>query len=179
MGSSGEHGGLIRFLSDALLLSACCVFAVSVVEPFMTRRFVLNHWGQAQVIVEATVTHWSYQAVVVPSIGERLLFSEYWFGSNPFVPMILMDMSGLFISLFIVQTLTIVTGLFSLLARRVTRAIPMIFSVVAVALIVRIFVEANSALGFADYGYGYWLVYPSIFMFCLAFAFSRVAKRAR
>lgn len=159
----------MRFLSDTMLVTASCLFGLSIVEPFMSSSFVLFRWYQMPVITGVSVTYWSYRAIVVPNIDMRLLFNDYWFIQNMNAPIVFLDMPWLLIALFLTQILTILSGVLSFLSRKETRAIPFILSIVAIVLMTQTYAEANVfARAFVQYDLGYWLAYPSMFMFCFA-----------
>jgi hypothetical protein len=170
-----EHGKIVRFFSDTMLVCACFLFALSIFEPFMLSNYVLSRWYQSPTITSVHVTCWSYRATVVPNTQMRLLFNDYWFNQNKNVPIVFLDMPWLLIALFLTQVLTIILGLLSFVSRRETRAIPFILSIIAFVLMIQTSAEANMfRSSFVQYDLGYWLVYPSMFMFYFALITSLV-----
>jgi hypothetical protein len=164
-----EHGKFIRFLSDVLIVSATCLFGLSIVEPLMSSRFVWNRWYQMPEMTRVSVTYWSYRAIVVPNIHMQLLFNNYWFVHNTYVPIVFFDMSWSLVALFLTQVLTILSSLLSFFSRKKARAIPVILSIVVVALMIHTHSIANLfPPSSVQYEPGYWLSYPSAFIFYFA-----------
>jgi hypothetical protein len=168
----------IRFLSDALLVFACCLFLISVVEPFLTSKLFLPRWYETPVETRVSVNYWSYKVTI--SVGhEELFFNDYWFfGQNIYASAVLMDPIFL-ITMFLTQVFTLFLGslcLFSTKGR--LRTIPFVSSAIVTMLMVRTYVLTHaSVFASVNYGLGYWLTYPSITLFLLAFTLSAIAKK--
>jgi hypothetical protein len=171
-------------MSDALLLSACCLFLISVVEPFLSLNMILPTWYQLQVETKISVSYWSYKAVVnVGNYHERLFFNDYWFTNIenfPIVPIVAMDIRMFLIIMFATQILTIALGSLSLgLKKEKTRLISFVLSSIPTFLMYKTYTELDGGLHFIKYANGYWLTYPSMILFLLSFTMSLMSHRKR
>lgn len=80
--------------------------------------------------------------------------------------------------MFLVQILTIALGLLSLSFRKEWMAlIPFVSSATVMMLMVSVYNELARWFPQRDYEMGYWLVYPSMLLFLLAFITSLVARK--
>jgi hypothetical protein len=177
-----NHSRFIRFLSDALLLSACCLFLISVVEPFMTSNLILPRWHQLPVEARVSVTYWSYKAIINLNnlyYHEQLLFNDYWFSQNEGVPIVFMGIPMFLITMFLTQVFTLVLGLLSLFfKKKKLRIIPFVSSAIVTVLTVRTYVETSAShISSVKYEPGYWLAYPSMLFFIIAFILSTKVRR--
>ena len=166
-----------RFLSDVLLLSACCVFLVSTLNPFLTVPYHFSRWGNMPVICRFTVTYSSYKATVGNGFRTEAFFGDYWF-SHIESEIGFLGVSWVLIAMFLLQILTLVSGFVSLLKIHKARIIPFILSLSVILLMVYVFVQGQKrTLYLAGYERGYWLVYPSMFLFLLASILSLATNR--
>lgn len=177
-----KHGRPIRFLSDVLLLSACCLFLISVEEPFMIGYSTVFVSGQEQpqhVIYPPTYHYWSFQEQDFRfGINKTYAFSRYWFNHDYELAIQLTQAPKLLLAMFLVQILTIALGLLSLSFRKEWMAlIPFVSSATVMMLMVSVYNELARWFPQRDYEMGYWLVYPSMLLFLLAFITSLVARK--
>ena len=174
-----NHRRFIRFLSDVLLLSACCLFLISIVEPFLTSNLILPRWYQLPVETEVSVTYGSYKAVVyVDNFHERFFFNDYWFGNYEGFSIVIMDIPMFLIIMFTTQILTIALGLLSLgLRKEMTRLISFILSAIVILLMYKTCTDLNDGFFSAKFEAGYWLTYPSLILFLLASILSLLSHK--
>jgi len=173
-----RHSRSIRLLSDVLLLFACCLFLVSVVEPFLTSSRLVSSWGQTPVVTGVNVDYWSYKAYVMND-QETLVFSNYWSTHYEYIPFFMTRIPIFLIVVFIMQILTIAVGVLSLgLRRGETRLISFVSSAIVISLM---FFIHNELARYAriNYDFGYWLTYPSMLLFLLAFTTCLIAPRRK
>jgi hypothetical protein len=169
------HGRLIRLLSDILLLSACCLFLISVVEPFLTSSRLT--WGQP-VGTRVNVDYWSYKASVM-SDHETHIFSDYWFAYYDYIPIFMTRIPTFLIGLLMIQILTIAVGVLSLgLRKGWIRLVPFVSSATVILLMFFIHNELEK-YAIINYEVGYWLVYPSMLLFLLAFMMNSLTGKRR
>lgn len=85
------------------------------------------------------------------------------------------------ITMFLTQISTLVLGLLSLfLRKKELRIIPLISSGIAVILMIRIYMELTATLiSSIKYEAGYWLIYPSTFLFLFAFILSFTVRERK
>jgi len=165
----GKRGcGFSNFLSDVLLISACYLFLLSIPAPFLTVPYYSRRWGYVPVITEFTVTYWSYKAVVANGIESKAFFGNYWLSpSDSRVGFI--GVSWFLAGIFLLQVLTLISGSISLFKKRKARIIPFVSSLSTLILMVQVYVQADKwTLALIEYESGYWLIYPSMFLFLLA-----------
>jgi hypothetical protein len=82
--------------------------------------------------------------------------------------------------IFLLQILTLASGIFSLLKARIVRVIPFISSMIIVFLMVQAYLKANEVgLGLKTYQLGYWLSYPSVFLFFYSLIFHLYSDREK
>ena len=176
-----NHRRFIRFLSDVLLLSACCLFLISIVEPFLTSRLVLPYGGQMSHFIETrSVTCWSYKAIVYGSnYPEWFFFNDYWFGVyEGFSILLFMHVQTFLIMMFTTQILTIALGSLSLgLRKEKTRLLSFILSAIVILLMYKTCTDLNDGFFSAKYEAGYWLTYPSLILFLLASILSLLSHK--
>jgi hypothetical protein len=170
-----DSGRFTRFLSDALILSAFCLVVISAVEPFLTTDMILSSWGESQVITKVSVSYWSYKVVIDPG-HQQLFFNDFWFTHFPF-PTVQAQISNAFIPLFLAQVLTLATGLLSLTVKSIGIRIVPFLSSTTVTVLMNHTCSAAVPHFLSIYQPGYWLMYPSIFLFLCAFGLSLVAKK--
>jgi hypothetical protein len=114
----------------------------------------------------------------------RLSVSIYWFYDYWFYPLVALGMTWVLISLFAVQILTLMFGLFFTISnRRILSFQPVIFSIATLLLMTYTGERINELYGNASYQgqyqLGYYLVYPSVVMFVFAFLLNEVRSRKK
>jgi len=154
------------------------MFLVSTLNPFFAANYYFSRWGFMPVVRNFTVTYWSYKAF--SSTGDEVFLNNYWFNNaNPALTNYL-GISWILVAIFLLQILTLTSGIFSLLKTRKIRIIPFVSSVIVVLLMIQVYVKASGVgLGLKTYQLGYWLVYPSIFLFLSALIFYLYSNREK
>jgi hypothetical protein len=159
-----------RFLSDSLLFSAFCIFSVSTLNPFLAANYYFSRWGFMPVIRNFSVTYWSYKAF--SGTGHEIFLNSYWFDNADLALANYLGVSWILVTIFLLQVLTLTSAVISLLKTGRIRIIPFISSVIVVLLMIQIYAVASGVgLGLKTYQLGYWLTYPSIFLFLSALIF--------
>lgn len=167
-----------RFLSDYLLFSACCTFLISTLNPFLTSNYYFPSWGDLPVIRSFSVTYWSYKAFL--SNGTEVFLKNYWFSNADPALVNHLGIYWILVAIFFLQILTLTSGIFSLLKARKARIIPFISSIIIVFLMIQIYLKTSGIdLGFKTYQLGYWLNYPSIFLYFYALIFHLYSNREK
>jgi hypothetical protein len=166
------------FLSDSLLFSACCIFFVSALNPFLTANYYFSRWGNLPIIRNFSVTYWSYKAFL--SNGNEVFLKNYWFNDADLALANYLGISWILVAIFFLQILTLTSGIFSLLKARKVRIIPFVSSMIIVFLMIQVYSKASEVgLGLKTYQLGYWLTYPSIFLFLSALIFHLYSDREK
>jgi hypothetical protein len=181
-----RRGRLIRFLSDVLVLFAFCLFVASVGNPFLKNPAEYIGCGSIQGspnphgCVYLPAYYWSFQ-VFHNATNNMVQFSSYWFGSFADLPTFRAQVPTLLIVMFLMQILTVAVGLLSLGLRKMwIRLVPLVSSAPVVLLMVSVYNELAKWFSYGlDYEIGYWLVYPSMLLFLLAFITSLVARKEK
>ncbi|MCJ7719740.1 hypothetical protein MUO69_07415 [Candidatus Bathyarchaeota archaeon] len=179
-----RHGRFIRFLSDFLLLSACCLFLISMGTPFLRKSEVIcvGILGDpSRHCTPKIAYYWSFLASRT-MVNRITMFNSYWFSTFNFdrynlIPRIKVTM--LLIAMFLTQILTVVSGLLSLvLKERWARLVPLFSSTVVTLSMVFTNMELFDYYRL-EYEIGYWLTYPSMLLFLLAFTTSLIVEKKR
>jgi hypothetical protein len=179
----GKHGRLVMFLSDFLLLSACCLFVISMGKPFLknSSEYVCTaiiDVPESPYCKPLPSYYWSFQAF--HSINNKITqFNSYWFSNLDEIPMSETQAPTLLIAIIMAQILTVASGLLSLgLRKRWIRLVPFVSSATVMSLM---FFTHNELAKYAiiNYEIGYWLVYPSMLLFLLAFMMNSLAGKRR
>jgi hypothetical protein len=167
-----------RFLSDFLLFSASCISLVSILNPFLTANYYyFSRWGFRPVI-RISVTYWSYKAF--SSTRGEVFLSNYWFNTADPGLASHLGISWILVAIFLLQVLTLASGIFSLLKARKIRVIPFVSSMIIVLLMVQVYAKASGvSLSVHTYQLGYWLTYLSLFLFLDALIFHLYANREK
>jgi hypothetical protein len=143
---------------------------VSTLNPFFTANYYFPRWGLLPVVRNFTVTYWSYKAF--SSTEDEVFLNSYWFNNADLALVNYLGISWILVAMFFLQILTLTSGIFSLLKIRKVRIIPFVSSLITILLMVHVYVKASGVgLGLKTYQLGYWLAYPSIFLFLSAFVF--------
>jgi hypothetical protein len=111
--------------------------------------------------------------MAISSSGTKVFLNNYWFNNNPALTNYL-GISWVLVAIFLLQVLTLASGIFSLLRKTKTRIIPLISSIIIVFLMIQVYWKASGVLiESVVFGRpGYWLLYPSIILFLSSLAFS-------
>jgi len=156
---------LFKWLMILSTLIALFVFLFSVLSPFYHISLSgFEYWDG---------TYWSYKAdhtiVLYARSSSQSWFFDYWFDANN-----LSYISGLWISwvplaIFVVQALTLAFGCASFVTnRRIISSVPVCLSLTVLALMS--YVGSRLSPNYVGgYQLGYYLVYPSVALFALAF----------
>ncbi len=159
-----RKGSFCRFSSDLVLILACSLFFASVIEPFMVFSYVPpRSSGMPQ---PYSISFWSFQDYYFNSNGPGgvAAFNDYWFVS-------LYGAWDLFIFIFILQSATVLFGVFSFFPnKRKLAVVSSILSVMpALPMILAYNLFSTRASDYFNwFGLGYWFIYPSAFMFLLS-----------
>jgi hypothetical protein len=170
----------LRFSSDVLQFFACLLLLLSVFQPITTITYYLVSNGhEIPVFTQFKVSYWSYKAIV--SIGQvPYLFNDYWFNNNKGTLIMPSGFSTFFITIFFSQIATIALGLISLKVRKI-RVVSLVTSLIVPVSIIRLFlridVDIGRLFGFVEHGLGYWLTWPSVFLFLLASVLYFVSRK--
>ena len=160
----------LRFSSDTLQFCACLLLLLSVFQPITSITYLVSSWGNARVFTEVKVSYWSYKAIV--NIGQvSYFFNDYWFNDNNGALIMPSSFSPFFITIFFSQIATVALGLISLMVRKM-RVLSLVSSLVVLISIIRLFLDIDTEIGgfvrSVEHGLGYWLTFPSVFLFLLA-----------
>jgi len=129
------------------------------------------------VIRNFTIAYWSFKAF---SSGDEVFLNSYWFNNADPALTDYLGISWILVAIFLLQILTLTSGIFSLLKTRKTRIIPFVSSVIIVLLMIQIYAKASGVgLGLKTYQLGYWLTYPSIFLYFYALIFHLYSNREK
>jgi len=171
-------GRFSSFLSDYLLLCAYCIFLVSILNPFLVASYYFSSWGFMPVIRNFSVTYWSYKAF--SNTEDEFFLSDYWFNDADPALADYLGISWVLVAIFLLQILTLISGIISLLKIRKIRIIPLVSSVIIVLLMIQVYAKTSEVgLGLKTYQLGYWLTYPSIFLFLSAIIFHLYSNREK
>jgi len=167
-----------RFLSDFLLLSAICIFLISILSPLFSANYISFIGWDRPVIRNYSVTYWSYKAVL--GAGDEFFLNSYWFNNADPARTSYSGISWNLVAIFLLQVLTLASGIFSLLKARKIRVIPFVSSMIIVLLMVQVYAKASELiLVVRTYQLGYWLTYLSLFLFLDALIFHLYASREK
>jgi hypothetical protein len=166
---------LFKWLTILSTLIALFVFLFSVVSSFYDWSFTLLETSSA--------TYWSYRAnYYFLSLGIhswQYAFFNYWFNANNQGEIGFLGMSWIPLAMFVMQLLTLCFGCASLVInKRIIRSVPVGSSLAVLALMFYVGYRLSSSNNNgAGYQLGYYLVYPSLVLFALAFALNEVRAR--
>jgi hypothetical protein len=162
-------------LAKVVTLVACALFLVSAPFPFLTVPYI-------SIIEEDAynVTYWSYMTTITYTKLGRLqkneieFFNNYWFAQGkPYSPPTPSELgvSSALVAMFLAQLLAMIVGLVSLFLRKwIVQIIPVISSPLVMLLMVYACVQAHKeTYGLLSYQLGYWLTYPSVWLYLCAF----------
>jgi hypothetical protein len=130
------------------------------------------------VIPSFTVTYWSYKAF--SSTRDEVFLNNYWFNNADLALANYLGISWILVTIFLLQVLTLISAVISLLKIRGIRIIPFVSSVLTILLMIQVYVKASGVgLGLKTYQLGYWLTYPSIFLYFYALIFHLYSNREK
>ena len=171
-------GRFSSFLSDYLLLCACCIFLVSTLNPFLIANYYFMRWGNQPIGRLFTVAYWSYKAFL--GIEGEVFLNNYWFNNADPALTDSLSISWILVAIFFLQILILTSGIISLLKTRKIRIIPFVSSAIIALLMIQVYARASGVgFGLVTYELGYWLTYPSIFLFLSAIIFHLYSNREK
>lgn len=166
--------GIIRRVVSTL---AILFLIVSITSPFCSAM----SFGSSDISAGALL--WSYRSDFYHSSGRKgigpiqYLFSDYWFSFLNHVYPIYPKLTWMIMLMFILQVLTLVFGIISVMSnRRILSLAPVCLSVTVLALMIY---TINALLGtdqFGNYEQGYYFIYFPIVLFLFAFVLNKVTK---
>lgn len=168
-GNSVRHLGTLR---RVLLILGCLLFLGSVLSPFL---FVT----QSSIIPEDSdrISYWSFKSSTQQVRSLHLYqtveywFYDYWVKEYAYGP----EFPLVFVFMLVAQILTLITGVASIfLNKRILALAPAVLCLMVTASMV----YAGTSLRFwHSYQQGYWLTYPSMLLFLVAFILRTKVKR--
>lgn len=173
---------VVNTVRKTLTILGCLFFLFSFICPFCYARWspVLSPLLDGQ---SWSTYNWSYEAAehYVNALSQSYMshywFSDYWFSSMGFVDL---GIPWILISLFAVQVLTLIFGVaFIMSNRRILSFEPIILSIAVAALMTYTgwVISGELEVLSSKFQLGYYLVYPAIGMFLLAFLLNEVTRR--
>jgi hypothetical protein len=166
-----------RFLSDFLLVSAICIFLISILNPLFSANYISFSGWDIPVIRNYRVTYWSYKAVL--GAGDEFFLNSYWFNNADPARTSHLGISWNLVGISLLQLLILASGIFSLLKNRDIRIVPLISSLIVLVLMIAVFMKVDTGLVMIDYKLGYFFTYPTIFLFHFALIFHLYSKREK
>jgi len=158
----------------------CLTFLFSITLPFHYAILLRSDWFGERIVFYKTY-YWSYKSSTLDGEhGRYSQFGESWFfdywgnyyshGS---------DLWLVFLSMFVVQVLTMITGIASIFTRRRVLALaPVLLCLTDTILMIYTNVRLQeSNIGLNPLQQGYWLTYPSMFLFIIAFILTLVTTK--
>jgi hypothetical protein len=139
-------------------------FLFSLISPFYlaSGRFMESGWA---------IYYWSYKSEThsywlgIPGRFSQSWFSDYWFSPFNFLP------TWVLLSMFVIQVLILAFSTISIFVnRRILSLTPVYLSMIL--LILMIHAGRIMSPEYDGYQTGYYLVYPSVFLFAAAFTLS-------
>jgi hypothetical protein len=177
---SFSKSSTINLLKKILAIIGCLVFLFSFVSPF--------YYSNPMSMIEQSysIYYWSFKADeqhywVHSYTGDRQYWLyDYWF-NDYYAYATYPGLSWVLIFMFIAQILTLVTGIASIfVSSRIVSLIPIISCLTTIALMVHVNMRISENLvGRFSYQQGYWLTYPSLFLFLYAFIFHLYSSREK
>jgi hypothetical protein len=157
----------LQLLKILLALIAIFVFLFSVVSPY----YHITIHG----LEDSSQTYWSYKAnysaFTTTFISGQSWGFDYWFDTDNLSFIGGLWMSWIPLTMFVIQILTLAFGCATLaINRRIILSIPLCLSLTVLALMSYVGYRLSSALRVeGEYQLGYYLVYPSVALFAIAF----------
>lgn len=163
----------LNTLKKVLSMIGCLFFLCSLIFPFL---FVSRPASQFMVDWDNTY-FWSFKSST-HQIRSFFLnqtleywFYDYWVRESAFRS----DLLVVFSLMFVVQILTLLAETASILInRRVLPLVPAILCPIVTALMVHVGTSYEFSI---SYQLGYWLTYPSMFLFIIAFMLTLVTSK--
>lgn len=168
----------ISVLRRTPAILGCLLFLFSFISPFY------HFTPMTQIEFHYSVYYWSFKSEVrIYDLDHfaglrQYWFSDYWFnifsGWN-------LGLDWMLISMFAAQILTIAFSIASVIANRRVPALAAIVSCIATtALMIYVNTRIYDASFYLNsYEQGYWLTYPSMILFLLAFALSLLSHKKK
>lgn len=164
----------IVVLRKFIVLIGCLLFSCSVIFPFYSlQRTGFN--------VRSTTRYWSFKSFSfevryrfdpIPEDGMSRTFLDYWFSDFWFHEKFITDSghSWVFVLLFTIQISALVTRLASVLVnRKILALVPIALCSTVTTLMIYVDSGHSRNTTWTNYETGYWLTYPSLLMFLIAF----------
>lgn len=163
---------IFRILSKTLLLGAFFIFLASALSPFLniSNPGIMHEYGYA-------VFYWSYKSEVTHwSLGhfpktEVIFFNDYWFAPLWYNPpsTAFFGLSWILVAAFVAQLLTLCSSIAALLTRQRKLLLLPLFTCISVIFLTTYAEEQISRMRYGPiFDQGYWLAFPSAFLFFLA-----------
>jgi len=161
-----------HILKSAPAIVGCLLFIGSVILPFY--RFNLA----SLIETRTSILYWSFKFDIQtfrrlgPFDGNPLAIREFWFCNYWFdYYTSSLGLSWIMISMFIIQILILISGVASIfIGKRIFAIVPAVLCPMNTALMIYVnVVLQESTWALSSYQLGYWLTYPSIFLFIANF----------
>jgi hypothetical protein len=166
----------INVLRRIPALLGCLLFLFSFISPFY------HFTSQTQIEAHYSIYYWSFKSEVqIYELSHFAGLKQYWFFDywlNSFSGWNL-GLEWMLISMLAAQILTIASSIASVIANRRVPALAAIVSCLATTALM-IYVNTriyNASFYLNSYEQGYWLTYPSMFLFITASALNEMPKR--
>jgi hypothetical protein len=145
-------------------LVGCVLFLCSTVFPFLLEYRSTEFWFATD-----TVSYWSFKSSTQPeALGEprgpvaELWFSNYWVKVGAYG----VGYLPVFVSMFAVQVLTLIAGaVFVFIRRRFLAIVSTVLALTVVALMTYVNVSFKQEIWSHNTQVGYWVAFPSFFVF--------------
>jgi len=168
----------------ALVVVGCLVFLFSVIFPFYHVSTFMGLEGYQQ-----STNYWSYKYDYYWSyflFGSHFGSSQQWFSDYWFAPYsasslglsLGLGIPWILLPMFIIQVLTLLFGVaFIIFNRRILGFAPVLLGLLTIALMVYVGMFPYGVGISGTYQLGFYLVFPSLFLFLSAFALNELTKK--
>jgi hypothetical protein len=185
----------INTLKRISAILGCLLFVISFVSPFYLTKFY------SVAPSRCWAYFWSYKYNLdglYPSSpfnksflvyhSNEYWFPDYWFSGHSYSPVIVDGVVPTvpqipLLSMFTIQALTLIFGAVSIIFNRRTLSFaPVLLSLLAMALMVNIGIMLSGypkEIYSGEYQLGFYLVFPSLFLFFSAFVLNELMKREK
>jgi hypothetical protein len=172
---------VFRVFRMGAALLGCLFFLFSFVSPFC--HFNLPTWIASS---SYSFDFWSFKASYVhnyymrsPFQSGRLWYSDYWFRFEWI--QIFPGFTWVVMSMFIFQILALASGVASIIFdRRLLFLAPVLVCLTVLVEMIYFDISLGSYYAWtADYQLGYWLIYPSMLFFTIAFTLSLLSHKKK
>jgi hypothetical protein len=174
----------IRVLISIPTIIGCLIFLYSVTSPFLCSTFVVPvpaiHIPEYGEIISSHF--WSFKScnsihslISMSNVNTEHQFLDYWGTCYMYDP----ELCLIFVFMFTFQILTLVTGIASVFTRRRALALtPVLLCLAVIVLMTYVNTEFYRwNLQVNSIQQGYWLAYPSMFLFLFSSIVNMVSKR--